>query len=121
MEGDGLTIDAPRVRLALVRGDLETAERLLESGEAMYFGEIAARAARLDALAILGKRERVGEEATPLLRPNTYLEPFALRALGVVREEEDLIEEAVDRFEEMGLRWLAEQTRAQLVSLSNSS
>jgi class 3 adenylate cyclase len=121
MEGYGLTIDAPRLRLALVRGDLETAERLLKSGEAMYFGEIAARATRLDALAVLGKRERVGEEAMPLLCPNTYLEPFALRALGVVREEEDLIEEAVGRFEEMGLRWLAEQTRAQLVSLSNSS
>jgi class 3 adenylate cyclase/tetratricopeptide (TPR) repeat protein len=121
MEGYGLTIDAPRLRLALVRGDLETAERLLESGEAMYFGEIASRATRLDALAALGERERVGEEAIPLLRPSTYLEPFALRALGLVREEKDLIEEAVGRFEEMGLRWLAEQTRAQLVSLSNSS
>jgi len=31
-------------------------------------------------------------EAARHLRPNTYLEPFALRALGVVREDQALIE-----------------------------
>ena len=50
MEGYGLTIDAPRLRLALIRNDLEAAERLLESGQAMYFARTAAVAARLDAL-----------------------------------------------------------------------
>jgi class 3 adenylate cyclase/tetratricopeptide (TPR) repeat protein len=121
MEGYGFTIDAPRLRLALIRGDLDTAERLLESDEAMYFAETAAQAARLDALTALGKRERAEEEAMPLIRPNTYLEPFALRALGVVREEEGLVEQAAARFEAMGLRWHAEKTRAQLVSLSTNS
>jgi hypothetical protein len=114
MKGYGQTIDAPRLRLALVRGDLEAAERLLESGEAMYFAELAARAARLDALAALGKRDRVEEEARPLLRPNTYLEPYALRALGLMRQNEDLIAQAIERFEKMGLDWHAAETRALL-------
>ncbi len=114
MEGYGLTIEAPRLRLALVRNDLELAERLLESGEAMYFARTAAAAARLDALVALGRRERVEEEAQPLLQTNSYLEPFALRALGLVREEDELIVEALDRFETMGLDWHADETRALL-------
>jgi class 3 adenylate cyclase len=114
MEGYGLTIDALRLKLALIRGDLETAERLLDSDEAMYFGELAARAARLEALTALGRRDRVEAEATPLLRPNTYLEPFALRALGIVRDDQPLVEEAVTRFEALGLDWHADETRALL-------
>ena len=112
MEGYGLTIEGPRLRLALVRSDLESAERLLESGEAMYFARTAATAARLDALVALGRRERVEEAAVPLLRPNTYLEPFALRALGRVREDEDFIARALEGFEKMGLDWHVEETRA---------
>jgi class 3 adenylate cyclase len=114
MEGYGLTIDAPRLRLALVQGDRDSAESLLESGEAMYFGETAARATRLDGLAALGKRERIEEEALPLLRPNTYLEPFALRALGIARHERELLARALARFEAMGLDWHAAETRALL-------
>ena len=112
MKGYGLTIDAPRLRLALVRNDLETVERLLESDAAMYFGTAAAEAARLDALLALGRRERVEEEAEPLLKPDTYLEPFALRALGLVRRNDDLVARALDRFDAMGLDWHAAETRA---------
>ena len=43
-----------------------------------------------------------------------YLEPFAMRALGVVREDEALIKQAVDRFEAIGLPWHAEQSREVL-------
>jgi class 3 adenylate cyclase len=114
MEGYGLTIEAPRLRLALLRGDLEAADRLLESGEAMYFTRTAAAAARLDALAALGRREHVEEEAEPLLQPNTYLEPFALRALGLLREDDELIVQALARFASMGLDWHADETRALL-------
>jgi hypothetical protein len=114
MEGYGLTIDAPRLRLALVRGDLETAERLLEDGDAMYFAVLSAQATRLDALVALGKRERVEKEAAPLLRPNTYLEPFALRALGLVRSHGELLARALGRFEAMELDWHADETRALL-------
>jgi class 3 adenylate cyclase len=114
MEGYGLTIDAPRLRLALIRNDLEAAERLLESGQAMYFARTAATAARLDALAALGRREGVEDEAEPLLRQNTYLQPFALRALGMVRRDKRLLAQAIERFEKMGLDWHAAETRALL-------
>ena len=49
-----------------------------------------------------------------LLRPNTYLEPFALRALGVVREAERLVEIARVRFAGLGLAWHASQTAVLL-------
>jgi class 3 adenylate cyclase len=114
MEGYGLTIEAPRLRLSLLRGDLEAAERLLESGEAMYFARTAATAARLDALAALGRREGVEDEAGPLLKRNIYLQPFALRALGQVRGDKRLVAEAIGGFERMGLDWHADQTRALL-------
>jgi hypothetical protein len=114
MKGYGLTIDAPRLRLALVRGDLEQAEELLESGEAMYFAELAARAARLDALSALGKRKQVEDEAAHLLRQGTYLEPFALRALGLMRQDHGLLARAIERFEALELDWHADETRALL-------
>jgi hypothetical protein len=49
-----------------------------------------------------------------VLRPHTYLEPFALRALGLVREDEELIREAIDRFRAMELDWHAAQTESLL-------
>jgi hypothetical protein len=58
-----------------------------------------------------GGRERVEEEAPPLVRANTYLGPFALRALGCVRGDRKLLEQAVARFEEVWLRWHAARTR----------
>jgi class 3 adenylate cyclase len=117
MQGYGLTIEAPRVRLALVRDDLERVERLLAtSTEAMYFARVAAAATRLDALAALRARDAVEEEAPPLLRSNTYLEPFALRALGIVRGDHGLMERALARFGGLGLDWHATETRDLLDS-----
>ena len=46
-----------------------------------------------------------------MLQSGTYLEPFALRALGLVRGDEALIAQAIARFEAIGLDWHAEQTR----------
>jgi hypothetical protein len=43
-----------------------------------------------------------------------YMEPFALRALGVVREDEEMISRAVERFDALALGWHAAQTRALL-------
>jgi hypothetical protein len=110
-EGFGLTLDGPRIRLAITRGELEKVERLVagrSSSQAFYLGS---QTALLDGLAAIGDRERV-EEATPrLLEPGTYLEPFALRALGLVREDEQLIDQAAERFAALGLAWHAEQTR----------
>jgi hypothetical protein len=71
-------------------------------------------AAHLDGLAVLSEHERVEEEATAALKPGTYLQPFALRALGVVRKDERLIEQAMNQFESFGLTWHAAQTRRLL-------
>ena len=46
----------------------------------------------------------------------TYIEPFALRSLGQVRNDRSLIEQALARFEEMSLGWHAEQTRVALTA-----
>ena len=42
--------------------------------------------------------------------------PFALRALGVARNDEPLLREAAEKFEAMSLNWHAEQTRTLLAS-----
>ena len=77
---------------------------------------MASDAARLDALAVVGEWERAEEEAESLLVPGSYLEAFALRALGQARRQPDLIRRALARFEEMKLDWHAEQTRSLLAS-----
>jgi class 3 adenylate cyclase/tetratricopeptide (TPR) repeat protein len=109
--------NVPRVRVALARGDLDRVERLLAKiahpeGET-WFGLIT-RVTRLDALAALRDAKGAEAEATPFLGGPPYLQPFALRALGVVREDESLIEEALSRFEAMRLDWHASETRRLL-------
>jgi class 3 adenylate cyclase len=121
MDGYGFTLDTPRLRLALARGDLEVAERLLARSDELpgwhrgWF-VFANAAARLDALAALGDREQVEAEAPRYLRAGTYLEPFALRALGRVRADEELVGRALRGFEAIGLGWHAEETRTLLAS-----
>lgn len=115
----GRVVDV-RIRLALVRGDLERVERLLAESEApekklIRTTKLSPVAARLDALAALGRAEAVEREAPERLRPGTYLEPFALRALGLVRGDGTLVEQAAERFAAMGLAWHAGQTQRVLV------
>ncbi len=116
MTGYGPLQDAPRVQLALHRNDLAAVESLLGEPSVRrattYY--LSSMATHLDGLAALGERERVETEAGRLLQPNTYLEPFALRALGVVREDASLIERAADRFTALGLDWHAARTRELL-------
>jgi hypothetical protein len=105
-----------RIRLALVRGRHDELERFLAGATppppAKNWWRLATFSARLDALAALGDRGRVDGEAPPLLVPGTYLEPFAMRALEIVHEDEALITAAAERFRALGLDWHAEQTRA---------
>jgi hypothetical protein len=106
-----------RLRLALARGDLATAGRIVATESAGLHTPIASLmsiATLLDALAALRDRASAEAKAPRYLQPNTYLEPFALRALGVVREDEELISRAIDRFDAMQLDWHAGQTRALL-------
>jgi hypothetical protein len=116
-EGYDFALAAPRTWLALLRGEIDEIDRLepidLARGQTWY--ALPATAARLDAFAALKERSLVERDAPTLLQPGTYLEPFALRALGAVREDEVLLEQAVDRFEAMGLKWHADQSRQLLV------
>jgi hypothetical protein len=115
-EGYDRVLAAPRTWLALLRGEMDEVERLepINLGRIQHEYALPAAAARLDALAALKRRSLVELEATPLVRPGIYLEPFALRSLGAVRDDELLIERAVDRFTAMGLEWHAEQSRKLL-------
>ena len=122
MEGYDLQFSGPRLRLALLKGDLESLERHVEAGTASisrdhHWWSVSATVARLDALVQLGDRQRVEDEAEPLLaHQGTYLEPFALRALGSVRSDRSLISRALERFDALGLSWHAEQTRLTTTS-----
>jgi hypothetical protein len=109
---DARRLGAPRIRLTLARGDLEGVRRVLAETEfegRITFG-LQWLAARLDALAAVRDRERGEQEAPPFLHRGIYLEPFALRALGIVREDEELLGQAQERFGALGLDWHAAQT-----------
>jgi hypothetical protein len=114
-EGFGFRLFGPRVRLALLRNELDTVEEMLEEdvvrrGHDWMFTS-AMVTTRLDALVALGRREEVEQEAAPLASARSVLRPFALRALGVVREDPALLEDAIARFVQFGLDWHAEETR----------
>src|SRR5439155_9390018 len=116
MTGYGTVLDTPRLHLALHRHDLSALESLLgePAVRASNWFYLSSMAGHFDGLAALGARERIEHEAKRALRPGTYLEPFALRALGIVRRDRPLFERAADRFERFGLGWHAARTRDSL-------
>src|SRR6266511_284813 len=114
-EGYGATLATPRVRIALVRGELEQLDEVLADEDWLQrqtWFSLPAAAARLDALAVVGNPAAVEEAAMRVGRPKTYLEPFAVRALGVVREDEKLLARADERFRALRLDWYASQTES---------
>ncbi|MEO8291014.1 MAG: adenylate/guanylate cyclase domain-containing protein [Gaiellaceae bacterium] len=119
MEGYDFALESPRLRLALLRGTLQPVGEALEAvgSHNLSFG-LARLAARMDALAALRDRRRVEEDAPPLLQAGGYIEPFALRALGIVREDETLVGQASDRLRAMGLDWHADQAHALMEAAS---
>jgi hypothetical protein len=65
-------------------------------------------------LVALDRVKEIEESAPALVIPGSYLEPFALRALGYARRDDALIEQAAARFAEMGLEWHASRTKELL-------
>jgi len=119
-EGEGWDtyVDPLWLRLALHRGDRAEAERLLElEFEREFVFGPSIRAARLDALVALGRSEAIEEEAPRLLISRTYIEPFALRAIGAARHDDDLLAQADERFRVLRLHWHAAQTERLLAGL----
>ncbi len=114
--GVGFWLDPPPAHLALLRGDLERLDALLRSSAATWHlttdGSLYALATKLEALVALGRTGEAEDAATSLLQPGTYLEPFALRTLGLLHGDRSLTDRAVERFEAMGLGRHAARTRA---------
>jgi class 3 adenylate cyclase len=118
MEAQRWRLETPKIRLALARNDLDELRRLTEPpdfGASRPFGFDRA-AAMLDALVALGDREAIEAGAPEWLRPGTYVEPFALRALGFARADESMLTDAAACFEGMDLGWFAGETRKLLAS-----
>jgi class 3 adenylate cyclase/tetratricopeptide (TPR) repeat protein len=118
--GYDLVLSGPRIRLALLKGDLEKVERLtadlddsFRTRDSFAF-RLVAMPIWLDAVAALGDADAIEAVVAGLERLPPYVEPFLLRARGRVHGDHALLDESLDRFEAMGLDWHAEETRALL-------
>jgi hypothetical protein len=112
-ESYGVVVDAPRMRLALVRGEVDALEALLADKDwkqRQSWFVLPGATARLDALAVVGSRDDVAAVAESFAPPGSYVEPFAFRALGIVTGDDSLVTRAEERFRALGLAWYAEQT-----------
>jgi hypothetical protein len=111
LEGYDSVLSATRARLALRRGDVEAALGFApELRDLRMHWALTNAAARLDALVAAGAVDEIEREAPPYVSAGTYVEPFALRALGIVRHDEALLRKAGERFAVLGLRWHSDQT-----------
>ena len=107
---EGYPFEPDRIELALALGDLERVERIVDSWRPDGFWEYDGMIAWLDAMVALGRRDEIERDAPGFLRPQSYLEPFVLRALGYARRDEELVRQAIGRFEEIGMTWHADDT-----------
>jgi hypothetical protein len=97
----------------MIRGDFDRLEALLEGAEKWHWhiwNYVHGVAARLDAFVMLGRAVEAVDDAERHAIPGTYLEPFALRTLGVARGEAALVAQAQERFSALGLDWYGAQT-----------
>jgi class 3 adenylate cyclase/tetratricopeptide (TPR) repeat protein len=111
LHGYGAVFHAMHTEIAVARGDIAEVGRRLDEWNPEHSRSVDGLAARLDALVATGRRADIEREAPPLVKPGTYLEPFALRALGLAREQLELLDQAIKRFEALGLHWHAAETR----------
>jgi hypothetical protein len=104
------------LEIAIARGELGQAERILGAWDPDGLVDVEGLIARLDALVALGRRDDIEAEAPKLLIEGSYIEPFALRALGWARRDDEEIARAIERFIAMGMDWHAEQTHTWLTT-----
>jgi class 3 adenylate cyclase len=114
MPGAERTYSPLYLRLGLRRGALDQVERWIDLAvappPAKNWWALTNAAARLDALTALERWNVIEQEASHLARPGTYLEPFALRALGLAREDDRLLSAAYRSFLRLGLLEQADRT-----------
>ena len=117
-EGFGFRLFGPRVRLALLRDELDVVEQMIDKDVSRrghdWMVTSAMVSTRLDGLLALGRFEDVEREAAPLASGASVLRPFAQRALGVARQDDTLVQAALAGFESFGLDFHAEETRLVL-------
>jgi class 3 adenylate cyclase len=118
MEGYDSWLRPSEVGLAVARGDLVTLERLLQDWKPDGLEDVEGLVTWLDAFVALDRKAEIEREAPALVKLGTYLEPFALRALGYARDDDRLIAQAIALFEGFGLDWFASQTRQMLADAS---
>ncbi len=117
-EGYESYLSGVRLRMALERGDRQALEALIELPveRALVWGP-GIFAARMDALVALGRGDGIEAEAPDLRQAGTRVEPFALRALGAARHDDDLLAQADDLFAALRLGWHRAQTERLLAGL----
>ena len=115
-EGFGAWLVPIAIAIAVARGAGDEVERKLKEWEPDGLEDVDGLVTRLDALVALDRRAEIEEEAPALVIPGSYIEPFALRALGFARGDEGLLERAIARFDAMGMDWHAEQTRSLIAT-----
>jgi hypothetical protein len=107
----------PRMALALARKDNDDVARELDALDWNAFDQHMPwifRPTIFDALVELGRTDMI-ESVTPRwLEHRTYLQPFAQRALGLIRGDVGLVAQALERFREMGVAWHEQQTLDRL-------
>ena len=109
---EGFTLrGAIDIEIAIAHGDLSEVERILDTWKPDGLDDVEGVIARLDALVALGRLDDIETEAPALALPGSYLEPFALRALGWARGDSEMLARAISRFEAMGLAWEADRTK----------
>ncbi len=111
--GDGheRSLNPPRLRLALVRRDEQAVRELvgLVPYRAFVWGP-SVFGTWVDALVAVRDFEAVESVAPRFLRAGATMEAFALRALGIARGDDAMVETALERFAAFGLDWHAAQT-----------
>ena len=117
-EGHERTLNPPRLRLALVRREVERVRELVDltPSRAFVWGP-SVFGGWLDALLALGEYESIERQAPRFLHAGTVPEPFALRALGGARRDDELLARAQECFRVLGLDWHAAQTERLLAGI----